>query len=78
LRVVDDRVRIEIGFEGSQFLRSEVTAEDADRLERHLRSGSGGIVELEVEDGRLTVVLDRVLYLKRFAKESQIGFTGRG
>jgi len=74
--MADERVRIEIGFEGSQFLRSEVPSEDADRLERHLRSGSGGIVELEDEDGRLTVVLDRVLYLKRFAKESQIGFTG--
>jgi hypothetical protein len=75
--VAEEQVRIEIGFEGNQLLRSEVSVDDADRLERHLRSGSGGIVELEDEDGRLTIVLDRVLYLKRFVKESQIGFTGR-
>jgi hypothetical protein len=72
----DDRVRIEIGFEGGQFLRAQVSSEDADRLERHLGSGSGGVIDLADEDGKLTVALAHVLYLKRFAKESSIGFSG--
>jgi hypothetical protein len=74
--MTDDRVRIEIGFEGGQFLRAQVSAADADRLERHLSSGGSGVIDLSDEDGRLTVVLAHVLYLKRFVKETTIRFTG--
>jgi hypothetical protein len=72
----DDRVRIEIGFDGGQIMGAQVPAEDADRLERHLSASGNGTVEIELEDGRCVVVLSRVLYIKRFAKESRVGFSG--
>jgi hypothetical protein len=72
----NDRIRIEIGFEGGQIMGAHVPAEDADRLERHLSSGVDGAVEIGVEDGRCVIVLSRVLYFKRFAKESRVGFSG--
>jgi len=71
-----DRVRIEIGFEGGQIMGAQVPADDAERLERHLAAGGNGTVELGLEDGRCVVVLSRVLYFKRFAKESRVGFSG--
>lgn len=75
--MAEERVRIEIGFEGGQLLRTEVALEDAERVERHLRSGDGGVVELEDAEGRLTIVVGHVRYLKRFSRGSQIGFGGR-
>ena len=76
--MADERVRIEIGFEGGQIMGAQVPADDAERLQRHLASGSNGTVELEVDDGRIVVVLARVLYFKRFSKESRVGFTPAG
>lgn len=37
-------------------------------------AGSGGSVQLDTQDGRLTVVVPRVVYLKRYPPESQVGF----
>jgi hypothetical protein len=73
---LDDRVRIEIGFEGGQIMGAQVPAADADRLERHLAGAGNGTVEIGLEDGRCIIVLNRVLYFKRFAKESRVGFSG--
>ena len=53
--------RIELGFEGSQIMSA-------------LESGKGGTLALDAEDGRYTVALDRVVYLKRFAREGRLGF----
>jgi hypothetical protein len=72
----ENRVRIEIGFEGGQILGAQVEPADAERLERRLAAGGDGTVEIGVEDGRMIVVLARVLYFKRFAKESRVGFSG--
>lgn len=72
----NDRVRIEIGFEGGQIMGAQVAPEDAERLERHLSSGGNGTVDVGLEDGRCVIVLSRVLYFKRFAKESRVGFSG--
>ena len=33
-----------------------------------------GTVSFEAEDGRYTVVLKRVVYVKRFGRESRVGF----
>jgi hypothetical protein len=72
--VADDFVRIEVGLDGGQILSALVTGESADALDRSLRAGSGGTVELQSEDGVLVVVLPRVLYAKRFARETRVGF----
>jgi hypothetical protein len=66
--------RIEIGFQGSQIMSALVTSQAADELEGALKNGSGGTLALDAEDGRYTVALNRVVYLKRFAREGRLGF----
>ncbi len=70
----DDHVRIEIGFDGTQIMSALVTPETADELENSLRNGASGSVVLDAEDGRYTVPLARIVYLKRFAREGRLGF----
>jgi hypothetical protein len=74
--MAEERVRIEIGFEGGAILGAQVTPEDADALQRKLEAGGDGTVAIGVEDGICVVVCSRVLYLKRFARESRVGFGG--
>jgi hypothetical protein len=71
---VAERVRIEIAFDGGQIMSALVEAESADRLEQALGSGVEGSLALGVEDGRYTVALRRVVYVKRFAREGRVGF----
>ena len=68
-----DRIRVEIAFEGGQAMSAVVEAATADALERALAAGEQSIV-LDAEDGRYTVGLDKVVYLKRFARDSRVGF----
>jgi len=73
--VADDFVRIEIGLEGGQILSALVTPASAEALDGALRSSSGGAtIELQAEDGVMVLVLPRVLYVKRFARETRVGF----
>ena len=69
-----ESVRIEIGFDGGQIMSALVTVEGAEALERALTHESPAILGLDANDGRYTVVLRRVVYLKRFARESKVGF----
>ena len=68
-----DRIRVEVAFEGGQAMSGVVEADTADALERALAAGEQSIV-LDAEDGRYTVRLDKVVYLKRFARDSRVGF----
>jgi hypothetical protein len=72
--VADDFVRVEIGFEGGQILSWLVTSDSADGLDRKLGAGSSGTQTLESQEGTITLVLDRVVYVKRYARESRVGF----
>jgi hypothetical protein len=69
-----ESVRIELAFEGGTILSSLVTLQGADELERALATEAGGTVMLDAADGRYTVVLGRVVYMKRYARESRVGF----
>ncbi len=75
-----ERVRIEIAFDGGQIMSALVTAASADALEQalgaaDLRAGTGeAALALEAEDGRYTIALQRVVYVKRFLRESRVGF----
>ena len=75
-----ERVRIEIAFDGGQIMGAFVTPSSADALEHalgaaELRAGTGdAALSLEAEDGRYTIALQRVVYVKRFARDSRIGF----
>jgi hypothetical protein len=71
---VADRVRIEIGFDGGQIMGALVDGDAVDRLEQALGSGADGSMALDVEDGRYTVALRRIVYVKRFAREGRVGF----
>ena len=75
-----ERVRIEVAFDGGQVLGAFVSPASADALEQALgsadvRAGAGeAALSLEAEDGRYTIALQRVVYVKRFARDSKIGF----
>ena len=69
-----ERVRIEIGFDGGQIMSALVAPDTAEALERKLGAGGEGVIELESDDGRYTVVAQRIVYLKRFAREGRVGF----
>jgi hypothetical protein len=71
---VAERVRIEVGFDSGQVMGAAVAPETADALEQALGSGQEGAFQLDVEDGRYSLVLRRIVYLKRFAREARVGF----
>ncbi len=71
---VNERIRVEIGFDGGQIMGATVLTETADQLERAVAAGAGPTLALDADDGRYTVRIDKVVYLKRFARESRVGF----
>ena len=73
--MVDERIRIEIGFDGGQVMGSFVNEAAADDLERALGGEGDGSFSFDAEDGRYTVSLRRVVYVKRFTREARVGFT---
>jgi hypothetical protein len=73
--VAEERVRIEIGFDGGQIMGALVESAAAEKLEQALGDDRDGAFALEAEDGRYTVSLRRVVYIKRFSREGRVGFT---
>jgi hypothetical protein len=71
----DERVRIEVAFDGGQIMGALVSAQAAEELERALDQQGDGAFSFEAEDGRYTVSLRRVVYVKRFTREARVGFT---
>jgi hypothetical protein len=69
-----DSVRVELCFDGGQILGATVTVKGADELERAMATDQGGTIMLDTSDGRFTVALGRVVYMKRYARESRVGF----
>jgi len=72
----EDTVRIEIGYEGGHATGAVVQAASADELEQQLAAGEPGVVRLEAEDSTINVVLQRVAYVRRFARDGRLGFGG--
>src|SRR5581483_3984071 len=70
----NDRVRIEIAFDGQQVLSVLVPQQTADDLDRALAGDHDSAWSFEAEDGRYTVHLSRIVFVKRFARESRVGF----
>ena len=73
--MADSRIRIEVGFDGGQVMSAHVETAAADELEKALVSGTGTF-QVEAEDGRYTVNLARIVYVKRFSREGRVGFSG--
>jgi hypothetical protein len=72
----EEKVRMEIAFEGGQSIAAHVPAAAADALDRALGGENGRVFALDADDGRYLIALERVLYVKRFTRESRIGFGG--
>jgi hypothetical protein len=70
----DEKVRVEVAYENGQAFTTLVPLEAAEELERRLAAGDDGIVMIEAEDGHYAVALRRVAYVKRFLRESRVGF----
>jgi hypothetical protein len=69
-----ERIRIEVSFDGGQGLGALVAVSTAEELERALSSSADGTFDFEAEDGHYTVVLRRVVFVKRFLREGRVGF----
>ena len=69
-----DRVRIEVAFDGGQVIATNVEVADASGLEHALGSGGQDTYVLDADDGHYTIALKRVVWIKRFARESRVGF----
>jgi hypothetical protein len=72
--VAEERVRIELGFEGGQIVSSFVEAASADALESALHHDGPRVVVLDSEDGPVHVVVPRVAYYKRIVRAGRVGF----
>jgi hypothetical protein len=70
----DERVRVEVAFDGGAIVGILVPSEAADELERALAAAAQEVIAVEADDGRYTIALTRVLYVKRFNRESRVGF----
>jgi hypothetical protein len=67
-------VRIEIAFDGGQGASLVVSAVDADALEEALEAGREDALNVEADGGRYTLALRKIVYVKRFGRESRVGF----
>ena len=70
----NDRVRVEVGFEGGQVIGGFVDPSSADELERALHEDGPRVVVLDLEDGRYHVIVPRVSYFRRYNRASRVGF----
>jgi histidine ammonia-lyase len=70
----DEQIRVEVAFEGGQIMGALVSVASADALERALAAGSQSALSLDATDGRYTVAVHKIVYAKRFARESRVGF----
>jgi hypothetical protein len=69
-----ESVRIEVAFEGGQILGANVTVPSADAIEQAVASGGAGSLQIDTDDGRVTVVVSQVAWVKRFARDGRVGF----
>lgn len=72
-----DRVRLEIACEGNQVLTVYVLPPVADDLDRAM-TGDHETLSFDAEDGRYTVAASKIVWVKRFARESRVGFGADG
>jgi hypothetical protein len=72
--MADERVWLEIAFEGGQALRVGVPLTTAEDLDRALSSENRDSLSFEALDGRYTLALSKIVFVKRYAREATVGF----
>jgi len=73
-----ERLRVEIAFRGGQTLGVSLTPEVLDELDRALLKGEPDALSFETDDGRYTVVVKMIAFVKRQGRESRVGFGAGG
>jgi len=68
-------IRIDVGLHGGDVLSVRVPLSDADAFDAALRARQDAVAELHGEEGQFVVVLSKVSYVKRYAREARVGFT---
>jgi hypothetical protein len=71
----NERVVVEIAFDGGQIMGARLSSTSADELDQALAAKSDGALTLDTDDGRYTIALARVVYVKRFTREARLGFS---
>ena len=69
----NDRIRLEIAFEGGQIIGGTVSPAVAKAFQEAM-AGNGPVFELDAVEGNFLVALGKVVYVKRSSRETQIGF----
>jgi hypothetical protein len=70
--VSDEHVRIQIAFDGGQMVSAIVT--DASFAQLRAALGGDSVVEIDTDDGTIVIPTRAVAYVKRFSRETSIGF----
>lgn len=69
-----DSVRLELAFEGGQIIAVDVEPIAADEVERALADGAPDTLRLDTADGRISVAVTKLTYVKRYGRDGRIGF----
>ncbi len=70
-----ESVQIELGLEGGGVLRCDLPAAELERLERAYGAGKAGPLELQSAEGKLTIDLRRVVYIRQLRAARPVSFT---
>jgi hypothetical protein len=73
-----ERVRLEIAFDAAHALSVLVLPAVADALDKEIAAQAKGGFTFDAEDGTYTLALDKIVFVKRDARESRVGFGARG
>jgi hypothetical protein len=76
--VAEEQIRIEIAFQGGQTIGAIASSSAVDGLKAALDGSANGTYELQAEDGTYIIPLGAVVYVKRFSRETHIGFGHSG
>jgi len=69
-----ESVRLELAFEGGQVIAIDVPPASADEVERAVADGAPDTLRLDTDDGRVSVAISKLTYVKRYGRDARIGF----
>ncbi len=70
----NDRVRVDIAFEGGVSLAVTVATATADDLDRALADPGSDSFSFEADDGRYTLSVRKIVFTRRSEREQVVGF----
>jgi hypothetical protein len=76
--VANDRVRIDIAFEGGISLAVTVPPATLDDIDRALANPEAESISFEADDGHYTLAVNKIVFVKRSSREQVVGFGAIG